>query len=224
MKQVLIASASKVFLKRNANLLQGRGFQLFTTTNGTDALKMHDEYAFDLILADLKLDDMSGCTFCSLLRKEESSRHVPVILICHNISGSIERVEQSCASAMLLKPVDPIKLLETVGNFLDAPIGRSRRVVLKVKVISKNTDLEFECISHDISITGILLETEYHLALGSRITCVFTIPGSSKIETEGEVMRFMTSQECENLYGVKFVALSSVQRVAINDYIVSIAD
>lgn len=224
MKQVLITSASKVFLKRNSNLLRGRGFQLFTTTTGADALKMHDEYVFDLILADLRLDDMSGCTLCSLIRDNESSRPVPIILICHNISGSIERIEHSHASAMLLKPIDPIRLLETVGTFLDARIGRSKRVVLKVKVISKKWDLDFLCYSHDISNSGILLETEYQLALGSRIVCQFTLPGDSRIDVEGEVMRFMTAVECENLYGVKFVALSSAHRVAIDNYIASISE
>lgn len=224
MKKVLLASASRVFLKRNSNLLMGRGLQLFTATSGANALKLQEEYHFDLILSDLRLEEMSGCTLCSLLRKGEDSRHVPVILICHNIPGSIERVEQSCASAILLKPVDPIRLLETVGSFINEQIGRNRRVVLHVKVTSKKSDLDFLCFSHDISNTGILLETEYQLPLGSRIICHFTLPGSCTIETEGEVVRFMTASECENLYGVKFIALSSSHRTAIDDYINSIAD
>ena len=85
MKKVLLASASRVFLKRNSNLLKGRGFQLITTMSGADALKLHKEYCFDVILADLKLEDMSGCTLFSLVRDEEVSRHVPVILICRKI-------------------------------------------------------------------------------------------------------------------------------------------
>src|SRR5512137_286386 len=105
MKKVLLASASKVFLKHNSSLLSQRGFQLVTLTNGAEALKLHAEYTFDLILADLQLEDMSGCTLCSLIRREESLRHIPIVLICHNIEGSIRRIEQSGASAMLLKPI-----------------------------------------------------------------------------------------------------------------------
>lgn len=165
MKKVLLASASRVFLKRNTNLLMSRGFQLFSVTTGAEALKLIKEYDFDLILADLKLDDMGGGTLCSLVRGEEKLRHIPVILICHNIEGSIERVEQSSATAMLIKPVDPINLLETVGSYLDLQLGRSKRTVLHVKVISKRLSLEFFCFSHDISNTGILLETEFQLAL-----------------------------------------------------------
>ncbi len=221
MKKVLLASTAKVFLKRNANLLTGRGFELITTTSGNSALKLHEEYRFDLILADLRLDEMSGCTLCSMIRSGSIAPQVPMILICHNIAGSIERVEQSGASAMLLKPVDPIKLLETVGSFLHERIGRSRRVVLQVNVISRKLNLDFTCHSHDISNSGILLETEYLLPLGSKISCEFTLPGSSSIISEGEVVRFMTAAECANLYGIRFVGLPSSQRAAIDAYISS---
>lgn len=219
MKKVLLASASKVFLKRNTNLMMRRGFRLFSVTTGAEALKLNKEYQFDLILADLKLEDMGGSTLCSLVRKDENSRNVPVILFCHNIPGSIERIEQSSASAMLIKPIDPIKLLETVGSYLDLQLGRSKRVVLHVKVVSKKLGLEFFCFSHDISNTGILLETEFQLALGSRIVCQFNLPGSCQIEIEGEITRCMSALECENLYGVKFIDLPLSARRAIDDYI-----
>jgi len=222
MKKVLLVSAYKLFLKRNTALLMRRGFQLFSATSGAEALKLHEEHHFDLILADLKLEDMGGCTLCSLIRKGESSQHVPIIITCHNIPGSIERVEQSSASAMLIKPVDPFNLLETVGGFIDMQIGRSKRVVLNVKVISKAHMQEFFCLSHDISNTGILFETDYQLALGSRITCQFTLSGICRIEAEGEITRFMIAAECKNIYGVKFIALPLTCRKAIDTYIASI--
>jgi CheY-like chemotaxis protein len=219
MKKVLLASASRVFLKRNANLLKGRGFQLFTVLSGAEALKLHKENFFDLILADLKLDDMCGCTLFSLLRDQETSQQVPVILICHKISGSIERVEQSGASAMLLKPIDPVQLIETIGSFLDMQIGRNKRVVLNVKVLVKKIDLEFYCHSYDISTAGILLESEYILDLGTVIVCRFTLPGSSQIETEGEVVRYVSTVEYKSLYGVKFVDLPLPYYRSIENYL-----
>jgi len=223
MKKVLLASASKVFLNRNSNLLMKRGFQLFTATSGAVALRLHEEYRFDLILSDLRLDDMSGCTLCSLVRKEGTKKSTPFVLICHNIPGSIERVEQSGASVVLLKPIDPIKLIQVIGTFIDLQLGRSRRVVLKVRVLSKDGHLEFFCLSHDISNSGILLETDYQLPLGNRIICQFTIPGSGPIEAEGEVARFMSATDCENLYGVRFLNLPMSSRRSIDSYVSSIA-
>jgi len=222
MKRVLLVSASRVFLKRNANLLQGRGFQLYTVTSGTEALKLHKEGLFDLILADLKLEDMCGCTLFSLVRSETGSQHVPFVLICHKISGSIERVEQCSASATLVKPIDPIQLIETIGTLLEMPIGRSKRVVLNVRVLVKKTELEFYCLSRDISTTGILLEAEYHLELGTRIICQFTLQGFNRIETEGEVVRYVNKLEDEALYGVKFIDLPRHSLKDIERYLATI--
>jgi len=224
MKKVLLASASRIFLKKSSSLLSQRGFQLITLSNGSEALRLHADYQFDLILADLQLEDMSGCTLCSLVRREERVRHIPVVLICHNIEGSIKRIEESGASAMLLKPIEPVQLLETIGSFIDLQMVRSNRVMLNVKVLSRKSDLEFSGLSHDISKTGILLETENQLDVGSRIICRFALPGSCQVEIEGEVMRAMNTWECKNLYGIKFTALPLPFRREIDNYVTTKAN
>jgi len=221
MKKVLLASASRAFLNRITNLLLKRGFQLFTATSGAEALKLHHEHFFDLILSDLELEDMGGNKFCSLTHSGESLRYVPVILTCHNIPASIEKVRRSGASAILIKPIDPLQLVETIGRFIDLQIGKSKRVVLKVTVISRKHEQEFTCFSHDLSNTGILLETDYQLELGNRIVCRFALPGSCQIEAEGEVIRSMCTLEGKALYGVKFIDLPLSCRRGIDDYVAS---
>jgi hypothetical protein len=83
------------------------------------------------------------------------------------------------------------------------------------------SDLEFFCFSHNISNSGILLETENHLAVGSRIVCQFSLAGSCRIETEGEISRSMTGLDGTYLYGVKFIDLNPESRSAIDNYILS---
>ena len=217
MKKVLLASAYMLFLKRNTTLLMRRGFSLFTATSGSEAFRLHKEHHFELILLDFKLEEMSGSTFCTLIRKDEDS--VPIIMTCHNIPGSIESAENCGADVVLIKPLEPIKLLETIGSYLGLVIGRSKRVELVVSVISKIHGLEFSCLSHDISNTGILLETDYELALGSHIVCQFSLPNICQIETEGVITRFMIVADCKNLYGVKFVALPLSARKNIDNFI-----
>ena len=112
MKKVLLASAYMLFLKRNTTLLMRRGFQLFTASSGTEAFKLLKAHHFDLILLDFKLEEMSGPTFCSLVRKGKDSPLVPIIMTCHNIPGSIESAEQSGADIVLIKPLEPIKLMD----------------------------------------------------------------------------------------------------------------
>jgi CheY-like chemotaxis protein len=219
MKKVLLASESNLFLKRNTTLLQNRGLRLFTATSGAKALELHHEHIFDLIFADWALEDMDGCMLCSLIRREENLHHVPVILLFYSTLESIEKVQQSGASSMLLKPVEPMQILETISQFIDIQIGKSKRVELNVKVQSKILGLEFFCVSHDISNTGILLETKNHLDIGNRIICQFELLSSCQVETEGEVIRSLSTLEGITLYGVKFIDLSFSYRRAINNYV-----
>lgn len=222
MKKVLLASDSVEFLNQNTKLLQERGFQLFTSTTAAESLKLHGELQFDLILADLELEDMSGNDFCTRIREGTTAPLVPVILICNELSGSMRRIVESGANAMLLKPVDQMQLLETVGRFTGLPLGRSRRVVLKVIVISREREWEFVCFSHDISSTGILIETEHMLDLGIRIVCQFALPGMPMIETKGEVVRSLVAQEGRHLYGIRFIELTVLNHRMIDNYIASI--
>lgn len=222
MKKVLLVSGYISFLTRNTNLLRNREFQLFTTQSGGEALKLHKEHRFDLILIDFKLEEMGGCTLCSLIRKGEDSPQVPIIIACYNLPGSIERVAECGANKMLLKPIDPISLMEAISEFLEYPLIRSKRVVVKVYVLSRANDQEFSCFSHDLSNTGILIETDYQLAIGSRITCKFTLENVCDIETEGEVTRMMSGFEQENLYGVKFIALPLSCHKNIDKYIATV--
>jgi len=222
MKKVLLVSAYMPFLTRNTSLLLGRGLEIFTTKSGGDALRIHAEHHVDLIFADFKLDDMGGGTLCSLIRKGKDAPEVPVIISCHKIPGSIERISQSGASSIIIKPIEPISLIETIAGYLDFQLVRSKRVVLKVFVFSKAYEQEFLCFSHDLSNTGILIETDHNLALGSRITCHFNLPDICQIEAEGEVTRLMSGSDCENLYGVKFISLPLSARKNIDSYVASI--
>lgn len=218
MKKVLLASASRVFLERNIDLLQMRGVRLFTVTRGSEALKLHEKHRYDLIISDMLLEEMDGCTLCSHLLKIEN---IPVILICHDKPGIREKVERSGAIAALLKPVSPIQILETVRRFIGLLDRKSKRAALKVKVFSKTGDKEFFCLSHDISNTGMLLATEYRLELGERINCQFTLPGSHQVEIEGEVIRSTGAPGSETLYGVQFIATPASTQSAIGSYVAS---
>jgi len=223
MKKVLLTSSSLSFLNRNTKLLAKRGFHLLTAKSGEEALMLNRENQLNLILSDVELEDMSGCTLCSLIRSNENVRHVPVIVSCHDTPWSVDMVMQSGASGFVLKPIDPIQLMEAIGGFVGLQLGRSKRVVLRVRVISSEQDLEFLCLSHDISNSGILFETAHQLLLSSRIICQFTLPGSCRIETEGKVVRKAGGSE-NTLYGVKFIALRFSYRRAIDNYIDSMPD
>jgi DNA-binding response OmpR family regulator len=222
-KKILLASRSEMFLRTKKSLLKYNALGLFSAKSGAETLKLLEDYQIDLVIADVELDDMSGETLCSLVRKNEHLQSVPTILLCNKSSESLLKARESGASIILEKPADPTKLLETIGSFLEFNIIRSKRVELRVKVLCKKDQLEFFCLSHDISITGLLIETEHHLALKSRVVCSFSLPGSRKIEAEGEIIRPVRTLQSKNLYGVKFMNLPMSEQEAIDAYVISTA-
>jgi CheY-like chemotaxis protein len=164
---------------------------------------------------------MSGCALCAHIRRGEYSSQVPVVLICQNTPESVQSFEQSGASKLLLKPIEPAKLLWTIGCLIDEELGRSKRVKLHDRVLCKKENQDHYCFSHDISNTGIQLESEIQLIIGSRITMQFVLPGSSLIETAGKVIRSIDGPEGNKRYGVKFIDLPASCHRAIDIYVVS---
>jgi len=220
MKKILLASQYKTLVQKYSNLLVNWGFKLLTATSGSEALKLHKEHGFDLIISDYELEGMSLGTLCSLIRQSENDRHVPIIITCHNVPDRIKRARLIGASDIVLKPVDPIKLLETIGKHVGLNLIRAKRVELRIGVTIEKEMQELTCFSRDISSTGILVKSDHFFNIGERITCNFILPGSyNQVKAEGEIVRYMTDLECNNLYGISFVSISASHRTAIIDYI-----
>jgi CheY-like chemotaxis protein len=223
MKKILLASQYKLLLNRYTNLLINWGFDIIATTSGVEALKLHKEHKFDVIVTDFELKEMSGCTLCSLIRQGDDSRDVPIILTCHNIAKRMERCKLSGADAIIIKPIERVKLLEVIGEHVGLQLIRGKRVALEVSVTIKKDGREFICFSRDISSTGMLLKSDYALDPGNLITCRFTLPDFGQLELDGEVVRYMTDLNCDNLYGVKFISIKSGYQKAISKYVDSCA-
>lgn len=221
MKKVLLASSSKTFLNRNETLLANKGFQFFTSSSGAEALRLHREHIFDLILSDLELADMDGCRLCAAVYQTEKLRPAPIVIICHDIDVQVEKVKQSAASAILLRPINPTHLLITIGSFIDMQLARSKRVEFKARVVCRKPAAEFQCNAHDISISGILLESEQVLEPESRFTCQFAIPAIGQVRAEAAVARSSVAPDGSRLYGVKFTDLDSIDRNSIKRYVVA---
>jgi len=56
-------------------------YEIIGANNGQDALKLAQSAAPDLILLDIMMPDMNGYEVCRILKKQESTRDIPVIFI-----------------------------------------------------------------------------------------------------------------------------------------------
>lgn len=222
MKRILVVSSSDTFIERNSTLLRRNEFRILSAGSSVDAMEILAGEGADLLIVDVHLRDMEGDGFCELVRSTTTPGKVSIILVCRDEPEEFARLSGCGADALIAKPVKPLQLVKTVGQFLTIHMIRSRRVSLRVKVVSKKDEVEFYCISHNISVTGMLIETEYFLEVGSVIICSFAIPGSVQVACEGEVVRTARSLEGAHQYGIHFTCLGRNDRKEIDRYITSL--
>ncbi|HUJ18613.1 MAG TPA: PilZ domain-containing protein [Nitrospirota bacterium] len=114
-------------------------------------------------------------------------------------------------------PVTPPILIEKAQQLLSVPGRKSLRLLLTLSVQGSGRDSPFYCRSEDISVTGMLVETDRPLENGDRVSCALTPPGSVEVRASGEVVRVIRPALDSNLYrsGIRFLDLTDEARAAI---------
>lgn len=219
MKNILIASSSASFLERNSTLLRRSDFNILTADRSLTVKEIVNSTNIDLVLFDISLIDVTGEELTAMFAAETPNYRPVILLVCHDSEDDFTRLKSCGADAIIPRPLKPLQLIKAVGQFLTVQLVRSRRVSLRVKVISNKDAVEFFCISHNISVTGLLIETEYFLEVGSYITCQFSIPNSIDVEVEGEIVRTARTMDGAHQYGIHFLNLNRSCRHEIDVYI-----
>jgi DNA-binding response OmpR family regulator len=208
MKKIILVNSAQHYFDREEGLTRRADFRLLKAATGKEALLVHQREKGDLIVADLELPDMGGDELCIRVRREGEIRNVSFIIICPGDPVSLERVSRCGANAWIAKPFRTECLLEKIGELITISTRRGYRVLLRARVRGAMDSTTFFCTSHNISVTGMLIETEKLLAGGDQITCMFFLPGSQQIEVHGDVVRSVTLPDGSYHYGIRFVDLS----------------
>ncbi|MCU0293602.1 MAG: ATP-binding protein [Thermoanaerobaculaceae bacterium] len=96
------------------------GFELLHTAQGAQGIELALSRTPDLILLDLHLPDMTGIELLETLRRSETSRSIPVVVVSASAMPSdVERVQSMGIARYLTKPLDIRAFLETIDAFLD---------------------------------------------------------------------------------------------------------
>lgn len=77
---------------RRPSALEPAGYRVRTATNGRAGLAAATAEDVDLILVDLVLPDISGLDVIDALRREERTRHVPIVIITANEISADDRL------------------------------------------------------------------------------------------------------------------------------------
>ncbi len=159
----------------NQNSLFGRGsIATLPARTSEEILNLHGVHHADMIITEENLPQMGGANLCSAIRSDKALKQVSIIMAC-------ERKETAAASGVIKAngfvklPADPVEIFSMVADLLIIPQRKALRVLLTARFKGETGAETFMGICHNISISGMLLDTNCRLDAGKEFTCSFTI-------------------------------------------------
>ena len=118
-KKILVVDDDEMVLIALRELLGFKGYETRAVPGGAEALDALQEEVFDLVILDIIMPGMDGYELCRKIRREESWRKLPVVMLTA-MSGEEDRKkgEEAGADLFLPKPVSPKMLLSLVETAL----------------------------------------------------------------------------------------------------------
>jgi DNA-binding response OmpR family regulator len=97
----------------------GLNFTYLKANNGRDACKIAKSSQPDLIIMDWEMPQMNGIDALNLIKKKESTKHIPVIISSgFSDSENVRKALESGAIDYIRKPIDPVELIARVRSVL----------------------------------------------------------------------------------------------------------
>jgi len=122
MSKVLLVDDSKTALLMGETIFkQHTSCQVFTANDGHEAVQKALAEKPDLILLDVVMPKMDGFEACQEMRKHDSLKNVPIIMVTsRGEPANVANGYRCGCNAYLTKPINAKELLEIVDVFLSA--------------------------------------------------------------------------------------------------------
>ncbi len=117
-------------------------YQLITASDGEEGLMKAKEATPDLILSDVMMPKMDGISFCSKIKTNVETSHIPVILLTAR-TAFIHKLEglETGADDYITKPFSPEELRLRVRNMLQARARMREKFARVLKLEPKEVTL-----------------------------------------------------------------------------------
>ena len=113
--KILTVDDSATMRDMLAATLKTAGYDVLLAENGQEGLDVLESNEVDVIITDINMPIMDGFTFIEKLRQDADKLAVPVlILTTENSDEKKKRGRAAGATGWIVKPFDPMKLLEVV--------------------------------------------------------------------------------------------------------------
>jgi DNA-binding response OmpR family regulator len=96
-----------------------QNYRVLEAAHGKEGLDIANREIPDLIITDIMMPEMDGITFCSTVRRDERTSHIPVVVLTAK-EGRDNKIEglETGADDYLTKPFDARELMARIKNLI----------------------------------------------------------------------------------------------------------
>jgi two-component system, NtrC family, nitrogen regulation response regulator NtrX len=157
-KTVLVVDDEKNIRRTLQLVLEGEGYQVLAVETAEEGLRLlqSPNTPVDLALFDVKLPGMSGLEALERIRKDESTRDIPIIVISGHatVNDAVQAIKLG-ASDFFEKPLVRERVLVSVRNVLDA--AQTRRALDEA---AREQSARYEMIGTSAAMARVFREIE----------------------------------------------------------------
>ena len=122
-KKILVVDSNDTFRESLRTFISRLGYEVFEATTGQEAIDRACSIYPDLILMDVRLPGMNGDEVTARLKRNQSTRHIPVVIdtawsMACNIEERIDRAVNAGAEEILYKPFQLPMLRDVLRTYL----------------------------------------------------------------------------------------------------------
>ncbi len=159
---------------------------------------------YDLIIIEYSAKDLNAL----IENKKDLLKEANLIVIAENLSQKENLQKIFPDASILIKPILPKELNEEAAQKLCIPYRVPIKILVRFQLLEGQSSFALGTITN-ISINGLLLETEKKLAVDTPLKLSFYLASSGGyVEAYGKVIRTSPSFSPKfNCYGVKFTKI-----------------
>ena len=116
--RILIVDDERDFVELVQFRLAGLGYEFIVANDGVQALSQARQFKPNLILLDILLPDLDGLSVCEILRRQPSTKKIPIIFMSALSSDVTKRTVAMHAEDFFTKPLDLPRLERRIADLL----------------------------------------------------------------------------------------------------------
>ena len=116
--RILIVDDERDFVELVQFRLAALGCEFIVATDGLQALSQARQFKPNLILLDILLPDLDGLSVCEILRRQPTTKKIPIIFMSALSSDVTKRTVAMTAEDFFTKPLDLPRLERRITDLL----------------------------------------------------------------------------------------------------------